>query len=421
MDPQMTDRLNVLGGLLDREIVELTDAMRDEMACSIDGIPQDRVLLDLLMLSVRSNLETIVQVLRHVVDVDHVATPMGASEYARRLAQHGVPPNALLRAYRVGQRMFVEWGFARIEEMEADRDRALETYHALAQISHRYIDSISERVFAEYQQERERWLSERSTVRAEILERLIAGDGIAVETAENGLGHRLRQWHLGLILWNADRSAHGPDLSVLEQAAVRLARLSDREGAPLFWPKDRNTGWVWLSIGSGGSIPPTEDWERALADVDGQVKVAMGRAAAGPEGFRVTHLEALMAQQVALVAGPHAPRVTSFCEPDVRAVSLLAGDLEQARRLVATSLGGLACNSDHAERLRHTVQVFLAEKGSYLATAERLHLHKNTVKYRVDKAMEGRGRPVAEDRFDLELALMACDRLGAAVLGPPGG
>jgi DNA-binding PucR family transcriptional regulator len=98
----------------------------------------------------------------------------------------------------------------------------------------------------------------------------------------------------------------------------------------------------------------------------------------------------------------------------------LAGDLESARRLVATSLGRLAGDSEQAERLRHTVQVFLAEKGSYLATAERLHLHKNTVKYRVDKAMEGRGRPVAEDRFDLELALMACDRLGPAVLGPPG-
>src|SRR5690606_9665659 len=118
------------------------------------------------------------------------------------------------------------------------------------------------------------------------------------------------------------------------------------------------------------------------------------------------------------VAGTKAPRVTSFCEPDVRAVSLLTDDLERTRRLVLTALGGLACDSEPAERLRQTVQVFLAEKGSYLATAERLHLHKNTVKYRVDKAMEGRGRPVGEDRFDLELALMACDRLGPAVLAP---
>ncbi len=50
------------------------------------------------------------------------------------------------------------------------------------------------------------------------------------------------------------------------------------------------------------------------------------------------------------------------------------------------------------------MRVFLAEKGSYTATSERIHLHKNTVKYRMKRATEQRGRPVDENRFDLELA-----------------
>jgi sugar diacid utilization regulator len=55
--------------------------------------------------------------------------------------------------------------------------------------------------------------------------------------------------------------------------------------------------------------------------------------------------------------------------------------------LVRKALGPLAADTEPAARLRETLQVFLAEKGSYLATAERLHLHENAVKYRVDKAL----------------------------------
>jgi DNA-binding PucR family transcriptional regulator len=146
------------------------------------------------------------------------------------------------------------------------------------------------------------------------------------------------------------------------------------------------------------------------------MRVALGRPASGVGGFRVTHLEALLAQQVAVVAGERAPRVTSFGDAEVRAAALLIDDLDRARRLVDTTLGGLAADDEHAERLRATVLAFIAEKGSYLATAQQLHLHKNTVKYRIDKAVEERGRPIDEDRFDLELALIACRWLGPSVL-----
>ena len=59
---------------------------------------------------------TIVQVLRNIVSVDDVITPIGAREYARRLAQHGVSPNALLRGYRPGQWMLMDWGFATLTD-----------------------------------------------------------------------------------------------------------------------------------------------------------------------------------------------------------------------------------------------------------------------------------------------------------------
>ena len=71
-------------------------------------------------------------------------------------------------------------------------------------------------------------------------------------------------------------------------------------------------------------------------------------------------------------------------------------------------------------KLRATLGAFLQENRSYKATAERLTLHKNTVQYRVRKAEEALGRPLGPDRLHVELALLASQWLGAAVLRPAG-
>jgi len=46
-------------------------------------------------------------------------------------------------------------------------------------------------------------------------------------------------------------------------------------------------------------------------------------------------------------------------------------------------------------------------------------MHKNSVKYRVEKAGQERGRPIRGDRLDVELALHVCHWLGHAVLNRP--
>lgn len=108
--------------------------------------------------------------------------------------------------------------------------------------------------------------------------------------------------------------------------------------------------------------------------------------------------------------------MTAWGEPGVRSAAVLARDLPTTRELVASALGALGADDEAMERLRETLWTFLDQRRSYLATAERLHLHRNTVKYRVDKAVSARGRGLDEDRLDLELALLACRHLGATVL-----
>jgi DNA-binding PucR family transcriptional regulator len=98
----------------------------------------------------------------------------------------------------------------------------------------------------------------------------------------------------------------------------------------------------------------------------------------------------------------------------------MSGSIGLARAWVIETLGGLAADDGHSATLRDTLRVFLHENGSFKATAERLVLHKNTVQYRIRKAEESLGHPVGENRLQVELALLASQWLGAAVLRPAG-
>jgi DNA invertase Pin-like site-specific DNA recombinase len=60
--------------------------------------------------------------------------------------------------------------------------------------------------------------------------------------------------------------------------------------------------------------------------------------------------------------------------------------------------------------------IFLNGGASYTVAAEQLGLHYNTVKYRLGRALARRGRPITDDRFDVELALLLCHWYGDALL-----
>ena len=98
----------------------------------------------------------------------------------------------------------------------------------------------------------------------------------------------------------------------------------------------------------------------------------------------------------------------------------MCDSIDLLRAWVIEVLGSLADDGDTSATLRDTLQVFLQENGSFKATAERLTLHKNTVQYRVRKARESLGHPAGDNRLDLELALLASQWLGAAVLQQAG-
>jgi PucR-like helix-turn-helix protein/diguanylate cyclase with GGDEF domain len=379
----------------------------------IPHLRNDSRILTLLEASVAENVSTVLHILQHSIDLENVHAPAAAEEYARRLAQRGVPIAALLRAYRIGSARFEDWC---LQELGRRSDSAAVVSAAglrIAGILAAYIDQVSEEIVSAYEAEKENWLRNQSVARAARVRALLNGVQADVKSAEAILGYRLRQHHLGVVAWISEAPAGGDTLGLLERATAEVAAGAHCDGRPLFVPQDESGAWAWLPLGPrreialpGPDVKSTSDGHR--------IRFAFGEPAPGVAGFRRTHQQALSAQAVALAAGASGPPVTSFGE--VAPLALMSGSLDLLRAWVIETLGPLADDDDQNARLRDTLQVFLRENGSYKSTAERLTLHKNTVQYRVRKAEEALGHPIAQDRLRVELALLAAQWLGPTVL-----
>jgi len=233
---------------------------------------------------------------------------------------------------------------------------------------------------------------------------LLEGGPIEVNRVESALGYRLRQRHLGIVAWVEEQARKEGTLVELERMAGRLADQLSEGAHALFVARDESSAFMWMPLGSE-QAGRSDALDGKSPVHDGAAHLAFGEPAEGPEGFGITIREALRAHAVAVMAGPAAARVIRFA--DVAPIALLAEDIDAARSWVLRALGPLAADDNHTARLRETLHVFLSTGGSYLETAERLSLHKNTVFYRVRKAEQIRGRPVGGDRFSVELALLA--------------
>ncbi|MGH3432136.1 MAG: PucR family transcriptional regulator, partial [Thermocrispum sp.] len=143
------------------------------------------------------------------------------------------------------------------------------------------------------------------------------------------------------------------------------------------------------------------------------LRVAAGVPAAGVDGFRDSHREALRAQQVA-AAVVRPAQVTLY--DDVEVVSCLSGDEASMRALVRRELGELAGPGAATARLRETALAYLRVGGSARRAADELGVHKNTVLYRLRQVEDTLGRQIGERRLPAELALLLADAYGAQVL-----
>lgn len=376
-------------------------------------VHDDERVVSLLAASVYQNIDTCLRIFQHGIDPARADAPAAAIEYARRLAQRGTPVIDLIRAYQLGQTTILDYALAEGTRNISDAELLGAVGRYAMATTFTFIDRVTQQVVTAYEEERDRWLLNRNAVRAARVRSLLEGHPADVDASDTALGYRLRGNHVGVIAWHEADSSATDALARLEALTIDLAQKFGATGRPLFVPCDESSAWAWLPVDD--PAPAVHDLvDLAVEHSDPDVRLAIGEPNAGVAGFRRTHRQALRVQALRVAAGEHCDRVLAFA--DVGAVALMAGDLDAARMWVADTLGEMASEGPHARRLRETLRVFLATGSSYTAAAAQLTMHKNSVQYRVQKAQEMLGRPVVDNRLDLELALALCHWLGPAVL-----
>ena len=404
--------------VVDRLLANLGESVgliQRRIIADIGELRTDPQLLELLRSSVAGNVETVLTVIRYGIDIERVEPPTAALEYARRVAQHGIAVSALVRAYRLGQQEMLARVLKEIRDIDLEPDVRLSVYDAISSTSFGYIDWISQQVTDTYESERERWLEHRNSVRAVRIRELLANDDdIDIDIAVAAMGYPLRSRHLALILWTPESDSPGGELLRLERFTRAAAEALQLHSSPLFIAEDRVSGWAWLPLDSETNEPIRTI--RQLAETtDTTIHLAVGIVDRGLAGFRRSFRRARDARRVAAAAFP-SPRITAASDEEVAVAALLAENIADTRRWVRETLGPLAGDTASDERLRETLRVFLREGSSYTAAGERLMLHPNSVRYRVNRAVERRGRPVGGDRLEVELALLACQQFKQAVM-----
>lgn len=401
---------------LSGRIDDVTAAIYQHLVDEISELRGDPQLLDLLRDSTEGNVDTLFSALRHDIPITNVEPPTAALEYARRLAQRGVSVNALVRAYRLGQQTLLGVVLDEVRDTGLDPQRSLDMLRQITVTTFNYIDWISQQVIATYQSERDRWLETQNSTRALRVGELLESDtDVAdVDATSAAIGYPLRRSHLAVVIWCRE-TGQGDELGRMERFIRDLGENLGSHGAPLFVAADTVTAWGWIPLTAAGADDAVT-CARRFAERHPQLpSLAIGDPLSGVDGFRHSHRQAVAAHTVALAAGGQDQRVVANADPGLAVAALLSENLTAARGWVCDVLGPLASTTESDQRLRETLRVFLQAGSSYKAAAAELNMHFNTVKYRVQRAEQRRGRPI-DDRIEVELALVLCHWLHSAVL-----
>ncbi len=380
----------------------------------IGVLADDPRLADLLDASVSENIVSAINFLEGGTSVDELDATSGALAHARMLAQRDIPLSSLFRAYHLGHAMFVRLGIDVIAELDPAHHLPL-TQQLLGR-SVDFIDRVCEQVGRAYEAERDQWVGNRGGIRQHWVAEALSGRAVDVGEVEAALGYRFAANHVGVQMWVPANLA-GVDARVaFEEARRGLATALSAVAPPLLVPRDEREMHAWFPIPAGAAVT-ADAIASALDKVHGpKVHIAIGRPESGIDGFRRTNDQAKRVKDILLTSALKLPTAVTY--EQLGPLALMTSDADALRRFVLRVLGRLAKNGEREETLRDTLLAFLGHNRSYAATAQAMVLHRNSVQYRVQRALELCERDLndADVALELHTALTAAHWLGKAVL-----
>jgi hypothetical protein len=289
--------------------------------------------------------------------------------------------DALLAAYRVGAR--VAWRRLAAAGVEAGIDPS--TLVLLAESIFAYIDELSAESAAGYAQEQAERAGEAERRRALVIDLLLSTPPAPAEAIAAAADEA--RWplprELAVLLWPLERG-RGP-VSRLPLGAV---------AAPV-------EGHMCALVPDPRGPGRQEELERALEGVPAGLGSVVRPAQAARSYERATAALALAEERALeglLVAGEH--RVALLCRAD----PALVGEISADRLSPLTGETELS-----RSRLESTLLAWLRHDGSVSAAAEELHVHVQTVRYRLARLRDLFGDALEDPdaRFELAVALRA--------------
>ena len=215
-----------LGDRLPEVVAAISASLRDE-------IPDltDEAQLPLLDASVEGNVTTALYALGHDTPVECVQAPTAALEQARRIAQQGLPVSVLVRIYRLGQRSFTRLALSELQRIDVSPDARVMIVARITETLFAYVDWMSQQVVEVYEEERERWLETRNSMRALRVREVLAGrQSVDIDSAITAIRYPLRWHHVALLVWYPGASGQADELARM-QCFVRELGEAVRAGA----------------------------------------------------------------------------------------------------------------------------------------------------------------------------------------------
>ena len=307
---------------------------------------------------------------------------------ARELVRRGLDAYSL-DAYRVGEgvawRRLMDIAF----ELTSDPAELHEFLDVCSRSISAFVDTTLSAIAAQIDLERDELTRGTHAERRETVALILDGAPIARQRAEGRLGYALTGLHTAAVIWSDDPKG---DLARLDGAAEAFGHAAG--GArPLIVLASTATRWVW--------VPGTVNTDALLPSVSGtpDVRIAIGPAASGVDGFRRSHFDAITTQQ--LMARLRSQQQIALFT-DVQLVALITADTDRAAEFVKYTLGDL---ESAGTELQETVRTFVDEQCNASRAAARLYTHRNTLLRRLARADELLPRPLAESSVNVAVAL----------------
>ncbi|WP_433661300.1 PucR family transcriptional regulator [Nocardia sp. CA-128927] len=354
-------------------------------------------------------------------DTFEYALPEEAHTFARTIARRGFELRMLLRTYHVGMEAVLDYMTETIDERPAPQEIERAVMLRMFERATKWVSFSVELLTDTYMEERERVLRAALNRRTETIRALLAGDELDLDQASARLGYRLNQRHIAFVLWTDESesgSGDGEVVGLLERVATRVAA-EIGNGRVLTVASGSSGMWAWAGLDELPDAVRIEEEPGALelvaaGLVESPVRVAFGVPAGQVAGFRQSHREAVAARQVAERGPATAARVIGYREVEI---AYLAGADDAAMRgLIGRELRTLSGSDPNAARLRETLHAYLASHRSPEATAKLLGVHKNTVRYRIQRIEELLGHPIEQRSLPLAVALACVAAYGVDAL-----